>query len=117
MTNTINVTLDPGLTLEPPTAKRLGMQDAGDGSRLAPEANIADYPKRFTQHCSDHAKQSPWKGKLLLSLDGGGVRGYSSLLILQKLISLIAVLENGHQAMSYRNTSYRTDLVHIPHEK
>jgi len=38
MTNTINVTLDPGLTLEPPTAKRLGMEDAGDGSRLASEA-------------------------------------------------------------------------------
>lgn len=37
--------------------------------------------------------QSPWFRKTLLTLDGGGVRGFSSLLILQALMTKIATLE------------------------
>ena len=37
--------------------------------------------------------EGPWAGKTILSLDGGGVRGYSSLLILEQLMKMIANLE------------------------
>ena len=37
--------------------------------------------------------EEPWASKTILSLDGGGVRGYSSLLILQQLMEMIANLE------------------------
>ena len=37
--------------------------------------------------------QEPWASKTILSLGGGGVRGYSSLLILQQLMEMIANLE------------------------
>ncbi|KAL9118353.1 MAG: hypothetical protein Q9187_005102 [Circinaria calcarea] len=39
------------------------------------------------------AEPDPWIRKTLLTLDGGGVRGYSSLLILQALMEEIARLE------------------------
>lgn len=38
---------------------------------------------------------SPWERKAILSLDGGGIRGYSSLLILQRLMELVAKVEEG----------------------
>ncbi|KAL8812011.1 MAG: hypothetical protein Q9223_001302 [Gallowayella weberi] len=38
-------------------------------------------------------EDSPWAKKYILSLDGGGVRGYSSLLILKSLMDEIASLE------------------------
>ena len=39
------------------------------------------------------ADEGPWARKTILSLDGGGVRGYSSLLILQRLMEIVAKLE------------------------
>ncbi|KAI4130347.1 MAG: hypothetical protein LQ338_001782 [Usnochroma carphineum] len=39
-------------------------------------------------------EDSPWGRKYILSLDGGGVRGYSSLLLLKRLMDEIASLEN-----------------------
>ncbi|KAL9022282.1 MAG: hypothetical protein Q9185_000524 [Variospora sp. 1 TL-2023] len=38
-------------------------------------------------------EDSPWVRKYILSLDGGGVRGYSSLLLLKRLMDDIASLE------------------------
>ncbi|KAL8724639.1 MAG: hypothetical protein Q9181_006736 [Wetmoreana brouardii] len=38
-------------------------------------------------------EDSPWAKKYTLSLDGGGVRGYSSLLLLKRLMEEIAILE------------------------
>ena len=37
--------------------------------------------------------ESPWSRKAILSLDGGGVRGYSSLLIIKELMGIIAEVE------------------------
>ena len=37
--------------------------------------------------------EGPWAGKTILSLDGGGVRGYTSLLILEQLMETVANLE------------------------
>src|SRR5215472_4703878 len=42
------------------------------------------------------AVNDPWH-PLILSLDGGGIRGYSSLLILKNLMSEIARLENSFE--------------------
>lgn len=38
-------------------------------------------------------EDSPWARKYILSLDGGGVRGYSSLLLLKRLMDKITVFE------------------------
>ncbi|MCJ1450761.1 hypothetical protein MMC28_001095 [Mycoblastus sanguinarius] len=38
-------------------------------------------------------EDSPWAKKTILSLDGGGVRGYSSLLILRELMRMIGDIE------------------------
>ena len=58
-----------------------------------------------SSHGEDHTGKSwattvndPWH-PLILSLDGGGIRGYSSLLILKKLMSEVAQLENKFEAM------------------
>ncbi|KAL8923981.1 MAG: hypothetical protein Q9208_004265 [Pyrenodesmia sp. 3 TL-2023] len=40
-------------------------------------------------------EDSPWARKYILSLDGGGVRGYSSLLLLKRLMDEIASAEEG----------------------
>ncbi|ERF73763.1 hypothetical protein EPUS_08561 [Endocarpon pusillum Z07020] len=50
-------------------------------------------PLRCYAHVSDEDPQSPWAEKTVLALDGGGIRGYSSLLILQHLMSKIEDLE------------------------
>jgi hypothetical protein len=44
---------------------------------------------------SDSAVASPWARKLLLCLDGGGIKGFSSLLILKRLTDLIEEIETG----------------------
>ncbi|KAF2186733.1 hypothetical protein K469DRAFT_144119 [Zopfia rhizophila CBS 207.26] len=57
-----------------------------------PRCNRSDY--------SDSNPESPWARKIILSLDGGGVRGYSSLLILKRVLFLIEQIERG-QRMGY----------------
>lgn len=51
-------------------------------------------------------KSSPWSRKLILTLDGGGIRGYSSLIILRALMKEIADIERNHEkpAMSSADT-------------
>lgn len=75
-------------------------------------------PKLSLQSCtsnSDTASRSPWTRKILLSLgisqrdsavgpclhftDGGGIRGYSSLLILQRLLDIVQILETGNHVV------------------
>ncbi|KAK8183074.1 acyl transferase/acyl hydrolase/lysophospholipase [Phyllosticta capitalensis] len=43
-----------------------------------------------------HLSQDPWARKTILSFDGGGVRGFSSLLILKRLMYLIEQIELGY---------------------
>ena len=45
-------------------------------------------------------EDSPWARKYILSLDGGGVRGYSSLLLLKHLMEEIAILEKDNDAQA-----------------
>ncbi|KAI4143922.1 MAG: hypothetical protein LQ340_006839 [Diploschistes diacapsis] len=42
-------------------------------------------------------EDSPWASKMLLSLDGGGIRGYSSLLILKRLMDEVSLLERSKE--------------------
>ena len=45
-----------------------------------------------------HERDEPWDRKNILTLDGGGVRGYSSLLILRALMEEIANVEQAENA-------------------
>ncbi|KAF2143993.1 uncharacterized protein K452DRAFT_316774 [Aplosporella prunicola CBS 121167] len=46
-------------------------------------------------HVSDSNERSPWSRKMILAFDGGGIKGYSSLLIMKRLMVLIERLERG----------------------
>ena len=49
-----------------------------------------------TKYSVSFADTVPWDRKAILSLDGGGIRGYSALLILQELMNVIKNLERSH---------------------
>ena len=49
-----------------------------------------------TRYSVPFADTEPWDRKAILSLDGGGIRGYSALLILQELMNVIKKLEKSH---------------------
>ena len=49
-----------------------------------------------TRYSLPFADTEPWDRKAILSLDGGGIRGYSALLILQELMNVIKKLEKSH---------------------
>ncbi|KAI1477086.1 hypothetical protein K445DRAFT_8492 [Daldinia sp. EC12] len=51
-------------------------------------------PLRRYQDVADEVPSSPWAKKTVLSFDGGGVRGYSSLLILKSLMLKIKEIES-----------------------
>ncbi|KAI4251291.1 MAG: hypothetical protein LQ352_004938 [Teloschistes flavicans] len=54
-------------------------------------------------------EDSPWARKYILSLDGGGVRGYSSLLLLKRLMDEVADLEKQYNAQA--STSAFSPLI------
>ena len=47
---------------------------------------------------SEDDEDDPWNGKVVLSLDGGGIRGYTSLLILKYLMVEIEKKETEYDA-------------------
>ncbi|KAI0126158.1 acyl transferase/acyl hydrolase/lysophospholipase [Xylariales sp. AK1849] len=53
----------------------------------------SSHPLCGYQHTSDEHKDSPWTHKTVLSFDGGGVRGYSSLLIMDTIMSKVKEVE------------------------
>ncbi len=57
-----------------------------DEHPVRPSASIARSPVATPD-------EGPWARKTILTLDGGGVRGYSSLLILRQLMEIVAKLE------------------------
>ena len=49
-----------------------------------------------TKNSATFEQTAPWDQKTILSLDGGGIRGYSALLIIKELMSVIKRLEINH---------------------
>ncbi|KAL9044610.1 MAG: hypothetical protein Q9214_002264 [Letrouitia sp. 1 TL-2023] len=74
----------------------LSETEIGTSSIIA-ESNASDQSNRQQNEpvlLGNGAKDAnPWERKTLLTLDGGGVRGYSSLLILQQLMKTISSIE------------------------
>ncbi|KAF4477200.1 Calcium-independent phospholipase A2-gamma [Fusarium agapanthi] len=63
-------------------------------------------PIRGPEHIS--YEEGPWANKTVLSFDGGGVRGYSSLLVLKRIMIRIRELERNHEEYrAYSSESYR----------
>ena len=60
-------------------------------------------------------EDSPWAQKSILCLDGGGIRGYSSLLILQALMQEIERLERNASAAAH--TSVDSPLIGPDHSQ
>ncbi|KAL8725338.1 MAG: hypothetical protein Q9181_006448 [Wetmoreana brouardii] len=56
-------------------------------------------------------EDSPWARKCILCLDGGGVRGYSSLLLLKRLMDEVAILEKHYNPKA--NTSAFSPLIDL----
>ncbi|OCL05346.1 FabD/lysophospholipase-like protein [Glonium stellatum] len=48
---------------------------------------------------SDSDPNSPWSRKMILTLDGGGIKGYSSLLILKRIMFLVGEIELGRRPL------------------
>jgi hypothetical protein len=65
------------------------------------EAKVKYIPRRSRADISDTSARSPWAKKMILSFDGGGVKGYSSLLITKRLVSLIEEVESGIRSKSH----------------
>ncbi|KAF4458112.1 Calcium-independent phospholipase A2-gamma [Fusarium austroafricanum] len=83
---------------------------ASDTSRtLQPETSRSSsidptLPIRGPEHISD--EEGPWAQKTVLTFDGGGVRGYASLLILKRIMTQIRILELGHTDYSAPSSSF-----------
>ncbi|PSN75297.1 FabD/lysophospholipase-like protein [Corynespora cassiicola Philippines] len=69
--------------------------ESPSSSRNASPARRVIPPLRDRVHCSDSNVDSPWARKIILSLDGGGIRGYASLLLLKRLLHLVSEIETG----------------------
>ncbi|KAK6858309.1 FabD/lysophospholipase-like protein [Apiospora arundinis] len=72
------------------------MSDDGIQESGSQESNPSDSPilPDISSECADLDNENcPWGRKTVLTLDGGGIRGYSSLLILQKIMERIKTIE------------------------
>jgi hypothetical protein len=76
------------------TSRRVSDQESGPASPLTPPVPIRTPPSDTNEELSGRAwahqvPQDPWD-PAILTLDGGGIRGYASLLMLQALMHEIA---------------------------
>lgn len=76
---TARISSSPGLDQGPPNASTQGTIDYHVS---CPEPSLATIDD-----------EDPWDKKTILSLDGGGTRGYSALLILQSIMKEVEILE------------------------
>ncbi|EXM15503.1 hypothetical protein FoTM2_016595 [Fusarium oxysporum f. sp. vasinfectum] len=61
-------------------------------------------PIRGPEHISD--EEGPWAQKTILTFDGGGVRGYASLLVLKRIMTRIRDIERNHEDPAPSSTYY-----------
>lgn len=71
------------------------------GSELDEQDDPNSLPLPFCTRvdCSDSDPNSPWSRKMILTLDGGGIKGYSSLLVLKRIMFLVEQIELGHRPL------------------
>ncbi|KAF5977336.1 calcium-independent phospholipase A2-gamma [Fusarium coicis] len=87
-------------TSPPETSRMLNPQVSGASS-----ADIdPSIPIRGPEHISD--EEGPWAQKTILTFDGGGVRGYASLLVLKRIMTRIRELERKHEEPAYKSSYY-----------
>ncbi|CAD6580977.1 MAG: hypothetical protein ASARMPRED_000388 [Alectoria sarmentosa] len=99
--HTARISSSYGLTQAPSNVSGQGPNDDHDTCAEPSLATIDD--------------DDPWDKKTILSLDGGGIRGYTSLLILQRLMKEIGKLER--ESDSGAISSAYSPLVHcLPDE-
>ena len=63
------------------------------GEEVLPNQHTVQHHTPIAKSSVASTEEDPWARKAILSLDGGGVRGYSSLSILQELMGTIAKFE------------------------
>ncbi|KAF5563172.1 calcium-independent phospholipase A2-gamma [Fusarium napiforme] len=87
-------------TSPPETSRMLHPQVSGASS-----ADIdPSIPIRGPEHISD--EEGPWAQKTILTFDGGGVRGYASLLVLKRIMARIRDIERNHDEPAYKSSYY-----------
>ncbi|KAG5758689.1 hypothetical protein H9Q72_013178 [Fusarium xylarioides] len=62
-------------------------------------------PIRGPEHISYEV--GPWAQKTILTFDGGGIRGYASLLVLKRIMNRIRELETQHNDPAHKSSYYR----------
>ncbi|KAJ3530581.1 hypothetical protein NM208_g9266 [Fusarium decemcellulare] len=88
----------------------LPREDDG-GKQFIAKVNFRRHPRiplaipiREPQYLSD--EEGPWSQKTVLAFDGGGIRGYSSLLILKRIMLQIRRLELEHEEYQATSSAY-----------
>ncbi|KAI1063832.1 hypothetical protein LB506_005398 [Fusarium annulatum] len=87
-------------TSSPDTSHTLQHQVSG-GSSADVDPSI---PIRGPEHISYEV--GPWAQKTILTFDGGGIRGYASLLVLKRIMTRIRELEYQHQDYRASDSSF-----------
>ncbi|RBA20913.1 hypothetical protein FPRO05_08360 [Fusarium proliferatum] len=87
-------------TSSPDTSHTLQHQVSGESS-----ADVdPSIPIRGPEHISYEV--GPWAQKTILTFDGGGIRGYASLLVLKRIMTRIRELEYQHQDYRASDSSF-----------
>ncbi|CAK3847428.1 unnamed protein product [Lecanosticta acicola] len=76
-----------------PQSSTIGSTGAATRGSILHEVEDESVPIWGWLFNSDSTPASPWARKIILSLDGGGVRGYASLLILDSLMERVRTIE------------------------
>ncbi|KAF5692234.1 calcium-independent phospholipase A2-gamma [Fusarium denticulatum] len=89
------------MATSPPETSRMLHPQVSGASSADTDPSI---PIRGPEHISD--EEGPWAQKTILTFDGGGVRGYASLLVLKRIMTRIRELERKHDDPAYKSSYY-----------
>lgn len=83
------------------TTPNLAQHKAVNRIRFESDGQIISNQRRQSTHDTKYSatfeETLPWDRKAILSLDGGGIRGYSALLIIRELMRVIKIREKNHE--------------------
>ncbi|KXS95128.1 hypothetical protein AC578_2887 [Pseudocercospora eumusae] len=100
-------------------ASQACMLSSGEQSALIGSADSGIVIPRTSPKCgrrynSDSSAKSPWRRKVILSLDGGGIRGYASLKILERLMQKVEQIEQSNEVRHHAAYSQITSSAAYP---